>query len=61
MDAETLTLLEEKILRVVAAVNRLKKELEVVRAERDALLGDKEAVRQRVEKLLETIDSLASS
>lgn len=37
------------------------RELDSVRAERDALRADKEIVRQRLEKLLEQIDAISAS
>jgi len=41
-----------------AQIASLTRELEAVRAERDALKADKDVVRQRVQKLLEHIDTL---
>ena len=68
MDSDTLALLEDRIVRAVETVNRLKREKDAalaaaaeLAAERDALKADKETVRKRIEKLLATIDSLASS
>lgn len=91
MSADTLALLEDKILKTVETVNRLRKEKEAAlaavsdsdqlrsqiraleerngeltkelttsRSERDALAADKDAVRQRLEKLLKQIETLGA-
>lgn len=39
----------------------LTRELQTVRGERDALRADKEAVRKRLEKLLEQIDAISAT
>jgi FtsZ-binding cell division protein ZapB len=72
--ASPLTTLEERILKAVELVSQLRKENAALTEERDRALasaaaaekeldtlrGEQKQVRQRVEKLLETIDSLGA-